>query len=65
MCYYHTRSQAVKAVERAADVRQAVILGQGRIVQKEIRGLQPGDLIRANSIAVTDAPIQQVYAIIY
>jgi hypothetical protein len=55
----------VKAVERAADVRQAVILGQGRIVQKEIRGLQPGDLIRANSIAVTDAPIQQVYAMIY
>jgi hypothetical protein len=60
MCYYHALLQAVKADKSAADVRRAVILGQGRMVQKEIRGLQPGNSIRANSIAVTDAPSQQV-----
>ena len=47
-------------VERAADVRQAVILGEGRIIKKELKGLTPAQLLPANTVAVTDAPLQQV-----
>ncbi|KAG5186855.1 XRN 5'-3' exonuclease N-terminus-domain-containing protein [Tribonema minus] len=53
---------AIRAVERAADVRQAVIVGEGRIVKREFKGVNASELLRANTIEATDAPLAQVSA---
>ncbi|CAM9544056.1 unnamed protein product [Chrysoparadoxa australica] len=49
--------EAVKSVERSADVRRAVILSRQDITEREVKGLLPQELLRYDSVDPTHAPM--------